>query len=174
MSKQSIIGFEQDEESHWVARLACGHTQHVRHKPPLESREWVTTEAGRQGKIGQELDCLFCNMPQLPSDVEVYKRTKTLSESTIPLGLTHKHTTKAGTWARIVVNEGRLLYEVLNPPPSLDPQPSLDSEAPQAVLDSWVLRPGVVGIVAPEAPHQVRALGSVSFHVEFLKSATSR
>ncbi len=169
MAKQSMIGFEQDEESHWVARLACGHTQHVRHNPPLESREWVVTEAGREAKLGSQLDCLFCNMPQLPNDVEVYKSTKTFSETTIPSGLTHKHTTKAGTWGRIVIDQGRLLYEILDSPPSLDPEPKTDPEAPGAVLDSWVLRPGVVGIVAPEAPHQVRALGSVSFHVEFLK-----
>lgn len=157
MAEQSIIAFEQDEESHWVARLSCGHTQHVRHNPPLESRPWVVTEAGRQEKLGLLLDCLFCNMPELPSGVEVYKSTKVFSESTIPQGLTHKHTTKSGTWGRIVLSDGRLLYEILNP------------EAPAEVIDSWVLRPGVVGIVAPEAPHQVRALGPVSFHVEFLK-----
>jgi tellurite resistance-related uncharacterized protein len=161
MAQRNIVSFEQDEESHWVARLACGHTQHVRHNPPLESRAWVTTKSDRQEKIGVELDCLFCNMPTLPSNVEVYKSTKTFSESTIPVGLTHKHTTKAGTWGRIVIAEGRLLYEILAPETSPD-------AAPQ-IKDNWVLRAGVVGIVAPEEPHQVRALGPVSFHVEFLK-----
>lgn len=32
--KRSIAGFHQDEESHWVAELDCGHGQHMRHDPP--------------------------------------------------------------------------------------------------------------------------------------------
>ncbi len=35
---QKITGFHQDEDLHWVADLACGHTQHVRHDPPWQSR----------------------------------------------------------------------------------------------------------------------------------------
>ena len=45
--RRSIIGFEKDEQNHWVARLDCGHGQHVRHDPPWTIREWVTTEQGR-------------------------------------------------------------------------------------------------------------------------------
>jgi len=55
-----IIGFHRDEESHWVADLECGHTQHVRHDPPWQSRPWVTTEAGRASRLGMELGCLLC------------------------------------------------------------------------------------------------------------------
>ena len=59
--KQSIIGFHQDEERHWVAELECGHSQHVRHNPPLTSRPWVTTSEGRRQRIGAELQCLKCD-----------------------------------------------------------------------------------------------------------------
>lgn len=31
--QQPIVGFHQDEEGDWVASLACGHNQHVRHNP---------------------------------------------------------------------------------------------------------------------------------------------
>ena len=58
--KQPIVGFHQDEEGHWVAELACGHTQHVRHAPPLVSRPWVTTGAGRAVMLGHELPCARC------------------------------------------------------------------------------------------------------------------
>jgi hypothetical protein len=34
-------------EGHWVAELECGHRQHMRHRPPFERREWVTTPEGR-------------------------------------------------------------------------------------------------------------------------------
>ncbi|MEG2357417.1 DUF3565 domain-containing protein [Acinetobacter sp.] len=57
---QAIVGFHQDEEQHWVADLACGHAQHVRHDPPWQNRPWVVTEAGRKGKLGAELNCLKC------------------------------------------------------------------------------------------------------------------
>jgi hypothetical protein len=55
-----ITGFHQDEEGHWVADLACGHTQHVRHDPPWQSRLWVTTPEGRQSRLGVLLRCVRC------------------------------------------------------------------------------------------------------------------
>jgi hypothetical protein len=55
-----ITGFVQDEEGHWVAELECGHRQHMRHRPPFERREWVTTEAGRASRIGIAVNCLKC------------------------------------------------------------------------------------------------------------------
>ena len=57
---QKIIDFHLDEEHHWVADLECGHTQHVRHDPPWQKREWVKTAQGRQEKIGYELFCKKC------------------------------------------------------------------------------------------------------------------
>lgn len=54
--KRKIVAFDKDEENDWRAELDCGHFQHVRHQPPLISREWVLTEAGRREKLGAELD----------------------------------------------------------------------------------------------------------------------
>lgn len=59
--KRAVIGFERDEEGHWVARLECGHGQHVRHDPPWMVREWVTTEKGRAARLGTDLDCKRCD-----------------------------------------------------------------------------------------------------------------
>lgn len=55
-----IVGFHRDEEGHWVAELECGHNQHVRHEPPLVSRPWVLTEAGRSSHLGTTLACRLC------------------------------------------------------------------------------------------------------------------
>lgn len=57
---QRIVGFHQDDERHWVAELECGHSQHVRHDPPWQKRQWVTTEVGRKSFIGQVLMCVEC------------------------------------------------------------------------------------------------------------------
>ena len=59
--KQRITGFDKDDEDHWRAILECGHRQHVRHDPPLTTREWVLTETGRDSRIGFELDCKRCD-----------------------------------------------------------------------------------------------------------------
>ncbi len=59
--KQPIIGYHLDEEGSWVAELACGHGQHVRHEPPWQVRPWVTTPEGRARFLGFELNCVKCD-----------------------------------------------------------------------------------------------------------------
>ncbi|QVM92250.1 DUF3565 domain-containing protein [Pseudomonas entomophila] len=55
-----ILGFHQDEEGHWVADLSCGHTQHLRHQPPWQSRPWVLDPAERAQRVGQAFACGWC------------------------------------------------------------------------------------------------------------------
>ena len=55
-----IVGFHQDAEGHWVAELACGHNQHMRHDPPWQNRPWVLTDEGRAAFIGTEIRCRQC------------------------------------------------------------------------------------------------------------------
>ena len=57
---RAITGYQRDDEGHWVARLACGHTQHLRHEPPWQVREWVLTEEGRAAHLGTMLACMKC------------------------------------------------------------------------------------------------------------------
>ena len=59
--KQRITGFHRDEAGDWVARLACGHNQHVRHQPPWTNRPWVVTAEGRERVRGQTLNCVKCD-----------------------------------------------------------------------------------------------------------------
>ncbi len=65
---QAITGYHQDDEHHWVAQLACGHNQHLRHTPPWVSRPWVITPAGREQHLGSQLHCKKCeqNAPKDP------------------------------------------------------------------------------------------------------------
>lgn len=59
--KQKIIGYNNDDEGDWRAALQCGHYQHVRHKPPLVTREWVLSEKGRRSRLGFEVECKKCD-----------------------------------------------------------------------------------------------------------------
>jgi tellurite methyltransferase len=145
-----IVAFRQDEEGHWIAELACGHAQHVRHRPPIEVRAWVLSEEGRRGRIGARLPCRYCRMPRLPDDVAEYKRTEPFDATTTPAALRKSHTTKA--WGEIVVLEGRVLYVIEN-----------EEDA------SFVLRPGLPGAIAPHAPHHVDPYDDARFFVRFLR-----
>lgn len=150
-----IVGFRPDEDESagsWIATLACGHSQHVRHKPPFQNAEWVTTSEGRAEHVGTRLLCLLCRMPRLPPKATCYKETPVFDERSIPAGLLARHTLRPGTWGEIVVLEGKLDYVI--------------EEAPAL---AFVLRPGVNGAVAPESPHHVRPQPGARFKVRFLR-----
>ena len=89
-------------------------------------------------------------MKALPEGVARYGGTPEFSENTIPAGLLRSHRTKAGTWAKIVVLEGRLLYRILEPD-----------------IKEIELSPERPGIVEPAILHEVEAVGPVRFRVEF-------
>jgi len=58
--ERATIEFHRDQENHWVADLECGHCRHVRHDPPWQNREWVTSLENRRKRIGQMLVCKKC------------------------------------------------------------------------------------------------------------------
>lgn len=150
--ESAIVSFRQDDEGHWIAELACGHAQHVRHRPPMESRPWVTTEEGRRGRIGAMLPCRYCRMPKLPSTVVEYERTPEFDATTTPAGLRARHTTKEGVWGEIVVTQGRVLYVI-------------EDEADA----TFILKPGLPGPIAPQAAHHVVPYDDARFYVRFLR-----
>ena len=89
-------------------------------------------------------------MKTLPANLRPYQRTPEFTETTVPAGLLKQHTTKAGTWGKILVLEGRLRYRILAP-------------APEEIL----LTPERFGVVEPQVPHEVSPDGPVRFLVEF-------
>jgi len=61
---RAVIGFHQDEEGQWIAELACGHGQHMRHDPPWQNRVWVTGVEGRAEFLGTKVQCVRCLTPE--------------------------------------------------------------------------------------------------------------
>jgi hypothetical protein len=59
--KQKIVAFDKDELGDWRALLECGHYQPLRHRPPLQTREWILDETTRAARIGIELECRKCD-----------------------------------------------------------------------------------------------------------------
>ncbi len=89
-------------------------------------------------------------MNKLPDNVAHYKSTPEFTETTIPAGLLRSHSTAAGVWGRIKILEGKLLYREL-----------------ELAVEEHVLTPDHPGIIAPQAKHEVAAIGPVRFCVEF-------
>jgi hypothetical protein len=58
--ERAIVGFQLDAEGEWVAELACGHRQHVRHRPPFFPRPWVLEPETRRQRLGTPLECPLC------------------------------------------------------------------------------------------------------------------
>lgn len=67
MIESRIVGFRQDDDGHWIADLACGHSQHMRHQPPWTVRPWVLTAEGRTGFIGTSIRCALCERAPVPA-----------------------------------------------------------------------------------------------------------
>jgi len=59
--ERAIVNFQLDAEGEWVAELACGHRQHVRHQPPFYPRPWVLEAEGRRQHLGSQLECRLCD-----------------------------------------------------------------------------------------------------------------
>ncbi|MEO8185324.1 MAG: DUF3565 domain-containing protein [Deltaproteobacteria bacterium] len=152
--QRAMKGFHQDSDGHWVAELACGHSQHVRHQPPFTLRPWVLTPEGRSGRLGQELECGACERKEMPTGHGPYKRTASFTDATVPQGLLHRHSTKAGVWALVHVSRGALeLFET-----------EAGGECRQLVSA------GQNAVIRPEVEHRVAPLGELEFFVEFWRA----
>jgi len=91
-------------------------------------------------------------MKELPTTVSSYKKTPEFTDETIPKGFLHAHSTKAGTWGKVIVLEGRLRYRILEP----------ETEEIDLCIEKY-------GVIEPTILHEVESLGSVRFYVEFYR-----
>ncbi len=151
---RTIESLRRESEHAVVLRLGCGHTRHVRHNPPLSDHPWVVDQAASAEKVGQAIECGACVQRRLPAEAAFVRKTADFSESTVPRGLRADHRTRAGTWARVVVESGVLHIEF---------------EAP--LHERAEGRPGQPVSIPPELPHRVELDGPVVFAVEFLRVA---
>ena len=150
--QRDAVDFKMDDEGHWMAVLACGHTQHVRHQPPFFERPWTQTQAGRQEMLGTLFGCVKCARLEVPESLSEYSATPWFDETSVPAGLRKDHSTKRGVWGRIEVAAGKLAYVVTAP-----------------FSHEQVLTTGDDGWIPPEAVHHVTPVGTVQFRVHFLR-----
>ncbi|MBV6325453.1 DUF1971 domain-containing protein [Duganella violaceipulchra] len=91
-------------------------------------------------------------MRSLPEGVAHYKSSPVFTEETVPAALQRSHTTAEGTWGRITILEGSLLYRIT------------DERVP---AEEILLTPEKFGVVEPRIEHEVSIVGPVRFQVDF-------
>jgi tellurite resistance-related uncharacterized protein len=150
--ERSISGYHQDEVGDWVAELACGHNQHVRHRPPFQLRPWVLTEPERSARVGTPLDCPLCDRAELPEATRLVRSSPEWNEDTLPKGLLRRHRLAGSTWGSITVKEGRLFFSMASAPP----------------LEAELTEHTPAQAIPPDVEHEVRPVGRVRFSIDFL------
>lgn len=105
-----VVGFRTDAAGDWVAELDCGHRQHIRHRPPFEERPWVLDDVERAAHLGSSLDCPLCERGEMPEGVRFVWRSAAWDARSLPVGLRRAHKLGSGTWGRLVLMEGALVY----------------------------------------------------------------
>lgn len=112
-----IDGFRQDEEGEWVAELSCLHNQHLRHRPPFQEREWVTTAEGRAARIGAPLECPLCDRAELPDGLAHARTAGPWDDKTVPAAVQRDHRVAEKTWGVLRVLEGAVHFTMATDPP---------------------------------------------------------
>jgi tellurite methyltransferase len=152
---RAITGFRQDDAGDWVADLACLHSQHMRHNPPLVSRPWVLDPAGRQARIGAGVSCPLCDRAELPTGLTLLRTAGPFDQDTIPAGLRRPHRTATGTWGLLRVLSGAAEFRLeLCPPREL------------------ALAAGQAQPIPPGAQHEIMLAGPVRLVLEFWGAGT--
>lgn len=130
------------KEQEPIAILDCAHAVDLSFTAPSNDLQ-----------KGDKVNCLFCAEMIFPTTVFCYKTSPEFTQDSIPKGFLKSHSTKAGVWAKIIINNGQLLY-------------ILDNSKEETQL----LNIDTDGIIVPEMLHHVAASGNVNFHVEFYRS----
>ena len=152
--RRSITGFHPDDAGEWVAELSCLHGQHVRHRPPFQDRPWVTTDAGRAGRVGTELDCPLCDRAEMPGGLVLVRTAGPFDQDTLPPALRAAHVVADGRWGCLRVIRGEVGF-VLEVDPPIDVR----------------LAAGARQAIPPGVAHRVVVDGPAVVEVDFLTSA---
>ncbi|MCH2165280.1 MAG: DUF1971 domain-containing protein [Marinovum sp.] len=87
---------------------------------------------------------------EIPENVKKYSESPIFTHLTVPSALTATHRTKPGTWGRLVVLEGALIY-------------TREGHSPEVVSNE------TPATIYPAEPHFVTCNTPVRFKVEFLR-----
>lgn len=95
-------------------------------------------------------------MKSIPAGFTLTRTTPVFDSSTAPEKMLNEHRTTAGTWARINVVVGIVIYRILG-----------------NTTEEHALTPESPGIIEPDTPHQIRPAPGAQFFLEFYLDKTA-
>ena len=90
-------------------------------------------------------------MKQLPDNVRAYQKSQKFTDKTTPGMMKNDHRTRAGVWAKIIVEKGEVIYHI----------PEQD--------EVHTLTPDMPGIIEPVVFHKVDPQPGARFYLEFYR-----
>lgn len=150
--RRAIIDFVPDDKGDWVARLSCGHNQHVRHCPPYQERAWVLKDETRRARLGMPLSCPLCDRQELPEGLHPLRKSPAWDSESAPSAIRIFHRLAEGTWGVISVDDGHMRFVT-------------DGE----VVMNKVVDCSVSQAIPPELDHRLDFDGPIHFSIEYLK-----
>jgi len=147
---RTIDGFHQDESDDWVAELSCLHNQHVRHRPPFDERDWVTTASGRPERVGAPIDCPLCDRLEMPEGLTLARTAGPFDSDSIPAALRRDHVVADRTWGLLRILDGVVGF-------AIDTTPVVDKQ----------LCAGEECAIPPGVPHRLLIDGRARVTVDF-------
>ena len=106
-----MTGFRRDKDRAWVAKLSCLHTQHIRHQPPFWEAAWIEDDQERSRRVGQFLDCPFCDHAEMPDGLAPVRTSATWDATTVPDALRRAHRITAERWGLLEVEAGEVRFQ---------------------------------------------------------------
>ena len=91
-------------------------------------------------------------MKQLPENVKAYNKSQTYTYNSTPGMMKNNHRTRAGVWAKIIVQKGEVLYHIEG-----------DDEV-------YTLSSEVAGIIEPTIFHKIDPQQGPRFAIEFYRN----
>ena len=90
-------------------------------------------------------------MQPLPENCQLHKSTPVFNQDTIPKAILNRHNTKAGTWGKLVILSGSVLF--------VDLENNVEIKAtPERPVN-----------IVPQAWHHLKTCGPVELKVEFYR-----
>lgn len=121
----------------------------MRHKPPLQWREWILDPGSRQSRIGTPLPCPLCDRSELPEATRKVRQVD-WDAASLPPGLRRAHRLGSATWGRLHVHHGSLRYRAAT-------TPETDVE----------IGPGGTQTIPPGVQHEVQPSSDLQVALEF-------
>jgi tellurite resistance-related uncharacterized protein len=90
-------------------------------------------------------------MGEIPSTVRAYQKTQVYTDKTTPGLMKNDHRVRSGVWAKIVVQQGEVRYEV------------------PATNESVTLTPDRPGVIEPLVTHRILPAPGAKFYLEYYR-----